>query len=147
MFAIRWLLFTTCYLWLAIWLFLSETCYYLQKLVSFARCCTSRNFFIHPVHYFFGGVGGLGGEVDIRIYSIALLHHYTNIFRNQTKIFVANPADQMIIIKNKNYLLNGLIVVFSLKQKILPKQNWLFSKSINFLSPDFFQEILSILIF
>ena len=26
--------------------FLSETCYYLQKLVPFARCCTSRNFSI-----------------------------------------------------------------------------------------------------
>ena len=43
-FAIRWLLFITCYLWLAIWIFLSETCYYLQKLAPFARCCTSRNF-------------------------------------------------------------------------------------------------------
>ena len=28
----------------AIWIFLSETCYDLQKLVPFARCCTSRNF-------------------------------------------------------------------------------------------------------
>ena len=44
-FAIRWLQFITCYLWLAIWIFLSETCYFLQKLVPFARCCTSRNFF------------------------------------------------------------------------------------------------------
>ena len=34
-------LYVTCYLNL----FISETCYYLQKLVSFARCCTSRNFF------------------------------------------------------------------------------------------------------
>ena len=41
-----WLLFITCYLCLAFWIFLSETCYYLQKLVPFARCCTSRNFFI-----------------------------------------------------------------------------------------------------
>ena len=49
-FAIRWLLFTTCYLWLAIWLFLSETCYYLQKLVPFARCCTSRNFSYETAH-------------------------------------------------------------------------------------------------
>ena len=28
-----------------VWIFLSETCYYLQKLVPFARCCTSRNFY------------------------------------------------------------------------------------------------------
>ena len=47
----RWLLYVcymlsvTFYLLLAIWIFLSETCYYLQKLVSFARCCMSRNFF------------------------------------------------------------------------------------------------------
>ena len=33
------------YLLIAIFIFLSETCYYLQKLVSFARCCTYRNFF------------------------------------------------------------------------------------------------------
>ena len=46
-FAIRWLVSTTCNLWLAIWLFLSETCYYLQKLVPFALCCTSRNFFFN----------------------------------------------------------------------------------------------------
>ena len=45
-FAIRLLLFVTCYLCFAIWIFLSETCYNLQKLVPFARCCTSRNFFI-----------------------------------------------------------------------------------------------------
>ena len=30
---------------LAFWIFLSKTCYYLQKLVSFRSCCTSRNFF------------------------------------------------------------------------------------------------------
>ena len=46
-FSIRWLLFITCYLWLAIWIFLSTTRYYLQKLVPFARCCTSRNFFFN----------------------------------------------------------------------------------------------------
>ena len=33
-----WLLFITCYLWLAIWIFLSETWFYLQKLVSFRSC-------------------------------------------------------------------------------------------------------------
>ena len=27
-------------------IFLSETCYYLQKLVPFARCCTSHNFYL-----------------------------------------------------------------------------------------------------
>ena len=43
-FANRWLLFITCYLWLAIWIFLFETYYFLQKLVPFARCCTSRYF-------------------------------------------------------------------------------------------------------
>ena len=55
-FALRWLLFITCYLWLAIWIFLSETCYYLQKLVRFARCCTSRIFFLKKwlfCHYFY----------------------------------------------------------------------------------------------
>ena len=46
-FAIRWMLFITCYLWLAIWIFLYETCYFLQKLVPFARCCTSRNFWYY----------------------------------------------------------------------------------------------------
>ena len=45
------MLFATCFLWLAICYlltesFLSETCYYLQKLFPFARCCTSRNFFV-----------------------------------------------------------------------------------------------------
>jgi len=39
------LLSMTCYMLLAICILLSETCYYLQKLVPFARCCTSRNFF------------------------------------------------------------------------------------------------------
>ena len=35
----------TCNLLLDIRIFFSESCYYLQKLVTFARCCTSRNFF------------------------------------------------------------------------------------------------------
>ena len=43
--AIYYSLSVTCYMLLAISIFISETCYYLQKLVSFARCCTSRNFF------------------------------------------------------------------------------------------------------
>ena len=52
-FSIWWLLFVTCYLWLAICdllsvtcnllldirIFFSESCYYLQKLVTFSRCC------------------------------------------------------------------------------------------------------------
>ena len=45
-FTIRWLFFVTNYLWLSIWIFSSQICYYLQKLVPFARCCTSRNFCI-----------------------------------------------------------------------------------------------------
>ena len=36
-FTIRWLFFVTNYMWLSIWIFSSETCYYLQKLVPFAR--------------------------------------------------------------------------------------------------------------
>ena len=36
----------TCYLWLDIWIFLSETCYYSQKIVPFSHCCMSRNFFL-----------------------------------------------------------------------------------------------------
>ena len=43
--AICYLLSVTCYMLLANWIFLFETCYYLQKLFPFARCCTSRNFF------------------------------------------------------------------------------------------------------
>ena len=39
------MLSVTFYLWLAIGYMLSETCYDLQKLVSFAWCCKSRNFF------------------------------------------------------------------------------------------------------
>ena len=31
-----------CYLWLDIRIFSSETCYQLQKIVSFARCCLSQ---------------------------------------------------------------------------------------------------------
>ena len=33
------------YLLVDIIIFFSKSCYYLQKLVFFARCCTSRNFF------------------------------------------------------------------------------------------------------
>ena len=51
LFAIRWLLFVICdllsvtfHIFLAIWNFFIWN-YYLWKLVSFARCCTSRNFF------------------------------------------------------------------------------------------------------
>ena len=50
--ALRWLLYVcyllsvTFYMLLAIWIYLSETCYYLQKLVSFRSCCMSRNFFV-----------------------------------------------------------------------------------------------------
>ena len=40
------LLSVTFYMSLAIWIFWSETCYNLQKLVSFRSCCTSRNFLI-----------------------------------------------------------------------------------------------------
>ena len=42
--AICYLLSVTCYMFLAFWCYLHETSYYLQKLVPFARCCTSRNF-------------------------------------------------------------------------------------------------------
>ena len=38
------LIVAICHL-LYFWRFLSETCYCLQKLVSFRSCCTSRNFF------------------------------------------------------------------------------------------------------
>ena len=52
MIAICYLLSGTLYLLLALWFFLYETSYYLQKLVSFARC---RNFFFtfSSVVYFF----------------------------------------------------------------------------------------------
>ena len=46
MIAICYLLSVTCCLWLDTWIFWSETCYYLQNLVLFPRCCTSRNFWI-----------------------------------------------------------------------------------------------------
>ena len=43
--AIYYSLSVTCCMLLAIWILISDTCYYLQKLVSFARCCTSRDFY------------------------------------------------------------------------------------------------------
>ena len=54
-FSLRWflhvgyMLSVTFYMLLAIRIFLSETCYYLQKLVPFARCCTSRNFWLDKI--------------------------------------------------------------------------------------------------
>ena len=44
--SIYYLLSVTCYMLLANKILLSETCAYLQKLFSFARCCTSCNFLV-----------------------------------------------------------------------------------------------------
>ena len=60
------MLSVTCYMFFAIWIFSSETCYYFKKLVPFARCCTSRNFFNysdekaqnHSTHFYFFNLKG-----------------------------------------------------------------------------------------
>ena len=76
--AIHYLLSVTCNMNL-----LSEICYYLQKLVPFARCCTSRNFYIK---------------------TSAILDQYVKISRSKIAMFQNLPHKQMIT----NLYLQGL---------------------------------------
>ena len=46
-----WLLYIPCNMCLAIWIFLSETCSFLQKLVPFPCCCTSCNILIYGWYF------------------------------------------------------------------------------------------------
>ena len=96
MIAICYMLSVIRYLWLAISYFFSETCYYFQKLVPFARCCTSRNFKSLILHFLRIGLILIGSRVTFsKVPSHLLVASHRG---GENTIFKNIPSTQISIV-------------------------------------------------